>query len=63
MIICLWVSSAMAIVEQSNKKLTRADVATLIENQGKTPPDWWDSVQLNYPPTLDLNWPMKAPDP
>ncbi len=42
---------------------TRAEVEAFIEVEGKTPPDWWDSVQLNYPETLDLNWPMKAPPP
>ncbi len=39
---------------------TRAEVEALIHRMGTTPPDWWDSVKLTYPPTLDLNWPMKA---
>jgi len=39
---------------------TRAEVEALIEQMGKTPPDWWDSVQLNYPDTLDLDWPLQA---
>ena len=30
---------------------------------GATQPDWWDSVELTYPPTLDLNWPLKADGP
>jgi uncharacterized protein with FMN-binding domain len=32
----------------------RAEVEALIDKLGKTPPDWWNSVQLNYPKTLDL---------
>jgi uncharacterized protein with FMN-binding domain/predicted Rdx family selenoprotein len=39
---------------------TRAEVEALIQRMGTTPPDWWDSVELTYPPTLDLDWPMKA---
>jgi len=35
---------------------TRAQVEALIAEAGRTPPSWWDSVQLNYPPTLDLSW-------
>ena len=38
-----------------------AEVKRLIDQIGPTPPDWWDSVQLNYPRTLDLSWPQKAP--
>lgn len=42
---------------------TRAEVESLIEKVGKTPPDWWESVPLNYPPTLDLDWPLRAEGP
>jgi len=42
---------------------TRAEVEALIQKMGATQPDWWDSVELTYPPTLDLNWPMKAEGP
>jgi len=42
---------------------SRAEIESLIERVGRTPPDWWDSVKLNYPPTLDLNWPMRAEGP
>lgn len=37
-------------------KRTRAQVEALIAQAGRTPPAWWDSVPLNYPPTLDLSW-------
>jgi uncharacterized protein with FMN-binding domain len=36
---------------------TRSEVLALIRKAGATKPDWWDSVQLNYPKTLDLSWP------
>ena len=42
---------------------TRAEVEALIQKMGTTPPEWWDSVELKYPPTLDLSWPMKAEGP
>ena len=42
---------------------SRAEVESLIEKVGKTPPDWWDSTPLTYPPTLDLDWPMRAEGP
>jgi len=35
---------------------TKAQVEALIRKVGTTPPGWWDSVTLNYPPTLDLTW-------
>ncbi|MBN2475107.1 MAG: FMN-binding protein [Pirellulales bacterium] len=40
---------------------TPAQVEALIEEQGRTAPDWWDSVALEYPRTLDLNWPVPPP--
>jgi uncharacterized protein with FMN-binding domain len=42
---------------------SRAEVESLIEKMGKTPPDWWDSVPLSYPSTLDLDWPLRADGP
>ena len=38
---------------------TREEVDELITREGKSPPPWWDDVQLNYPPTLQLDWPEK----
>jgi len=42
---------------------TRAEVEALIQKLGTTPPDWWDSTPLTYPPTLDLSWPIRAEGP
>ena len=35
---------------------TRAEVLALIEEQGRSTPDWWGSVSLNHPRNLDLKW-------
>jgi uncharacterized protein with FMN-binding domain len=34
-------------------------IEALIDRQGRQQPDWWDSVPLNYPQTLDLSWPLQ----
>jgi uncharacterized protein with FMN-binding domain len=36
-------------------------IASLIEQMGRTPPDWFDSTPLEYPQTLDLSWPEPSP--
>lgn len=36
---------------------TKAEVNQMINEAGTTPPDWFDSVSLNYPKTIDLSWP------
>jgi uncharacterized protein with FMN-binding domain len=38
---------------------TPAEVETLIKQVGASAPDWWDTVELRYPDTLDLDWPLK----
>ena len=40
---------------------TRTQVDALIQKAGTTPPDWWDSVPLEYPATLDLSWAKPKP--
>jgi uncharacterized protein with FMN-binding domain len=35
---------------------TREEVIALIQTVGPTLPDWFDSVPLEYPPTLNLQW-------
>lgn len=40
---------------------TRTEVEALIKQVGSKPPDWWDSVELKYPKTLDLSWPIRLP--
>ena len=38
----------------TNKTPTNAEIRAIIAKAGATKPDWWDSVPLNYPKTLDL---------
>ncbi len=49
-----------AAAGDGNRK-SKAEVEALINQLGRTPPDWFDSTQLNYPQTLDLSWPEPAP--
>lgn len=44
---------------------TREQIEALIDQAGKTPPDWWNSVPLHYPPSLDLTYsgPLKPWNP
>ncbi len=42
--------------------LATTDVARLIEQQGSTPPDWYESTPLDFPKSLDLSWPEPPPD-
>ncbi|MCK5802933.1 MAG: FMN-binding protein [Lentisphaeria bacterium] len=38
-------------------KRSRKEVRALIEEAGRTKPDWWDETAMNHPNTLDLTWP------
>jgi uncharacterized protein with FMN-binding domain len=42
---------------------TQAEVRALIESEGSTPPEWYDSTPLDYPRTLDLSWPEPPQGP
>ena len=67
--ITLWSLTALAIgisqvadadpVERETR--TREQVLVLIEEAGVTRPDWWGSVPLEYPATLDLSFPHPPP--
>ncbi|MCA9176946.1 MAG: FMN-binding protein [Planctomycetales bacterium] len=39
---------------------SEAEVRQLISEAG-SPPNWFDDVDLDYPKTLDLSWPIKPP--
>lgn len=41
---------------------TRDQVMKLIDEVGRTPPDWFEVTLLDHPQTLDLSWPLKPPD-
>lgn len=51
---------AEGIEKRRDNTRTRAEVEALIENVGRTPPDWYGSTPLNYPRTLDLSWPKPS---
>jgi len=52
-----------AAASHGDTRRGRAEIEQLIDRLGRTPPDWWDSTPLDYPQTLDLSWPRKAPPP
>ncbi len=33
----------------------------MIDQAGNNPPDWFDRTKMNYPDSLDLDWPIKPP--
>lgn len=39
------------------------DINQMIATIGASPPSWLASTKLNYPRTMDLDWPMPAPKP
>jgi uncharacterized protein with FMN-binding domain len=51
----------LAVGQQEAVKIvrTRDEVEALIKDAGASAPEWWDSAELSYPKTLNLNWPMK----
>ncbi|MCP4258405.1 MAG: FMN-binding protein [Planctomycetes bacterium] len=59
--IVIVIIQGLAMGQQKAAKVvrTREEVEALIKNAGASAPDWWDSAGLNYPKTLDLNWPIK----
>ena len=44
---------------QDRAERTKSEVDALIAQAGSTSPDWWNSVELEYPETLDLSWPVR----
>lgn len=53
-------SPSTAPVGPAPKTRTKTEVEALINKEGKTPPEWFDSTPLNYPKTLNLDWPKDA---
>ncbi len=41
---------------------SKGEILALVRQAGDAPPDWFDTTPLEYPKTLDLSWPLKAPD-
>ncbi len=47
---------------QTGRGGTRADLDALIDREGRKQPDWYEATQLNYPQSLDLDWPEPPPE-
>ncbi len=41
------------------KEKTKSEVDDEIKHIGSITPEWWDSVELTYPKTLDMEWPVQ----
>lgn len=50
-------------IDDQKKTRSQKDVEAIIQSIGPTPPEWFDSTPLDFPDTLDLSWPMPAPQP
>src|ERR1035437_4017488 len=55
-VLALWLILSSRAADNVVVARTQAEVEKLIETEGSTPPPWFDSVKLNYPPTLLLHW-------
>lgn len=42
---------------------SREQVLELINTVGRTPPEWLESTPLDYPETLEIDWPLKPTGP
>lgn len=54
-----FVFCGLQINGQTGAHKTQAEADEAIRTAGSTSPEWWDSVELNYPETLDLSWPVR----
>ena len=50
-------STAPSITASEMIQRSRQEIVNLIHQLGRTPPDWFESTDLDYPDTLDLSWP------
>ncbi len=52
-----------ATLDASNPvRLSPTEVNRVIDEAGRTAPDWYDATPVEHPPALDLSWPLKPPD-
>lgn len=49
-------ASSLAAPPATRPDISKAEADKLIDDAGKKPPDWWDSVTVRTPPSLDLTW-------
>ena len=55
----LFINTEIWANDGSKTDKSKAEIDTLIEKTGSIAPDWWDSVELRVPETLDMNWPVR----
>jgi uncharacterized protein with FMN-binding domain len=62
-VIALLTIGYVAVYAQTTTKQiqdkTKEQVDNIIKEKGSISPDWWNSIELNYPATLDMNWPIQ----
>lgn len=46
----------ISLLAEEKKTRTKSEILALIKTAGSSKPDWWDSVKLNYPKSLDLSF-------
>jgi uncharacterized protein with FMN-binding domain len=54
-----YVTASAQLNSQPDKNLTKNQTDDVIKQAGSINPDWWDSVELNIPVALDMNWPVQ----
>jgi len=47
------------VLSQEEVNKTKAQVDEAIQAAGSEKPDWWESVNMDYPETLDMSWPVR----
>ena len=60
-VILAMMAQGMVWGQSTTKRVVRTadEVEALIQKAGSEAPDWWDSVPLKYPDTLNLDWPIR----
>lgn len=56
-------SKDTSAASSSTGRGTATNAKAIIEQAGKTLPDWYEDTSLDYPKTLDLSWPQKPEGP
>jgi uncharacterized protein with FMN-binding domain len=54
-----FISTGILKISEARAEKSKEEIDTYIKQVGSSTPDWWNSVELSYPETLDLNWPVQ----
>jgi uncharacterized protein with FMN-binding domain len=54
------ITAGIQAKSEARAEKTKTEIDTHIKQVGGTAPDWWNSVEMSYPETLDLNWPVQG---